>query len=148
MSVSQEGGLNKPKLNVVVVSQTSDLHTVKSIISLMLEKMFSTRKDIKEFYSASGGDKRLRPLAERFYGVKPPRFPTVFEALVNAISCQQVSLDLGIILLNRLSNAYGAVFRDDNADLHAFPRPEDLAELAPGDIRKLGFSRNKGLAII
>ena len=148
VSVSQEGDLNKPKLNVVVVSQTSDLHTVKSIISLMLKKMFSIRKDIKEFYSVSDGDKRLRPLAERFYGVKPPRFPTVFEALVNAISCQQVSLDLGIILLNRLSNAYGAVFREDNAALHAFPRPEDLAVLSPEDIRKLGFSRNKGLAII
>ena len=120
----------------------------ESRISATLEKMFSIRKDLTEFYSLSGGDRKLRPLAERFTGVKPPRFPTVFEALVNAISCQQVSLDLGIILLNRLSNSYGTALRDDDTVFHAFPRPEDLAGLSTEDLRKLGFSRNKGMAII
>ena len=148
VSVSQEGGLNKPKLHVVVVGETDDLQTVRTRISATLEKMFSIRKDLTEFYSLSGGDRRLRPLAERFTGVKPPRFPTVFEALVNAISCQQVSLDLGIILLNRLANAYGTAIRDGDAVFHAFPSPEDLAALSTEDLRKLGFSRNKGLAII
>lgn len=148
VSVSQEGGLNKPKLHVVVVGETDDLQTVKASISAMLGKMFSIRKDLTEFYSLSGGDRRLRPLAERFTGVKPPRFPTVFEALVNAISCQQVSLDLGIILLNRLSNSYGTAVRDGDAVFHAFPSPEDLAVLSTEDLRRLGLSRNKGLAII
>ena len=31
--------------------------------------------------------------------MKPPRFPTVFECVVNAIACQQVTLTLGIRLL-------------------------------------------------
>lgn len=148
VSVSQEGCLNKPKLHVVVVGEISDSQTIKSRISAMLEKMFSLRKDLREFYSLSSGDKRLRALVEQFTGVKPPRFPTLFEALVNAFSGQQISLDLGIVLLNRLSHSYGVAFMENDRDLRAFPRPKDLAVLSAEDLRKLGLSRNKGMAII
>jgi DNA-3-methyladenine glycosylase II len=148
VSASQEGGIEKPRLNVAVAGKTSDLQALKSRVSLMLGKMFSLRNDFKGFYSLSGRDKRLRPLVERFTGVKPPRFPTVFEALVNAFSNQQVSLDLGIILLSRLASSYGVAFREGDTFFHAFPQPEDLAGLSPEDFRKLGFSRNKGRAII
>ena len=48
-------------------------------------------------------DPLLGPLAARMRGLKPPRFPTVFEALVNGVACQQLSLAVGIHLLNRLA---------------------------------------------
>ncbi len=148
VSVSQEGGPDKPKLHVTVAAETSVPQTLESRISAMLGKMFSLKKDLTEFYSLTRTDKRLRPLIEQFVGMKPPRFPTLFEALVNAFACQQISLDVGIILLNRLSRAHGVDFRERCAVFHAFPRPEDLAAVPTEDLRKLGFSRNKGLAII
>ncbi len=148
VTLSQDGRIENPKLNVSIVGAGFAPPDIKSGISSMLEKMFSLRKDFEEFYSLASSDKRLKPLAERFLGVKPPRFPTVFEALVNAFTCQQVSLDLGIILLNRLSESYGLAFREGDTVIHAFPRPEDLTGLSPENFRELGFSRNKGRAII
>jgi DNA-3-methyladenine glycosylase II len=147
VTVSQEGGLNKPELRVVAVGENFNSQ-IKSRISATLVKMFSIRKDLREFYSVADGDKRLRPLVEQFTGMKPPRFPTLLEALVNAFSCQQLSLDVGIILLNRLSYSHGIVFKESNTVFHAFPRPKDLAMLSMEDLRKLGLSQNKGLAII
>jgi DNA-3-methyladenine glycosylase II len=35
------------------------------------------------------------------------RLPTVFESLVNAVACQQLSLEAGLSLLNRLADAHG-----------------------------------------
>jgi len=148
VSASQGGSPEKPQLNVSVACETVCALAVKPWIASMLGEMFSLRSDLSDFYSLSVKDKRLRPLVARFSGMKPPRFPTVFEALVTAFACQQVSLDLGIILLNRLSNSYGAAFGEDKTVSHAFPRPEDLAGFSPGDLRRLGFSRNKGRAII
>lgn len=148
VSVSQEGGLSRARLHIEAAGATSDLQTVKSSVSAKLGKMLAIKKDLREFYSLSGKNKRLMPLSERFAGMKPPRFPTVFEALVNALACQQVSLDLGIILLNRLSRSYGAAFGEDETFSHAFPGPEALAGLSPDDFRRLGFSKNKGRAII
>jgi DNA-3-methyladenine glycosylase II len=63
--------------------------------------------DLEPFYRLAATDVRLSALAERFRGLKPPRFPTLFEALVNAIACQQITLTFGIRLLNRLAERYG-----------------------------------------
>jgi DNA-3-methyladenine glycosylase II len=90
----------------------------------------------------------LGPLARRFRGLKPPRFLTVFEALVNGIACQQITLTQGIRLLNRLAERCGPSIAVGDAPAPAFPRPEDLAGLEPEALRKLGFSGQKARALI
>jgi DNA-3-methyladenine glycosylase II len=58
-----------------------------------------------------------------------------------------VSLDLGILLLNRLSERFGAQFVTRRTVLYAFPTPADLAKVPDESIRELGFSRQKTRAI-
>jgi DNA-3-methyladenine glycosylase II len=103
---------------------------------------------LDDFYRAAADDAGLGHLARLFRGLKPPRFPTLFEALINALACQQVTLSLGIQLLNRLTEtcARGWDVLGDRA--HAFPSPDDLAGRTPDELRALGFSRRKGEAII
>ena len=113
-----------------------------------LERLLGLHIDLTEFYRFAAHDRRLGPLARRFRGMKPPRFATVFESVINAIACQQVTLTLGIRLLNRLAANYGPALEEGDATVHAFPRPDDLAGLSPDDLRRLGFSRQKGRAMI
>lgn len=67
--------------------------------------------------------------------------------MINAIACQQVSLDVGIILLNRLAEKFGPVFNDEGISRYAFPGPEDLADATGEQIKMLGYSRQKARAI-
>ena len=71
-------------------------------------------------------------------GVKPPRFPSLFEALVNAIACQQVSLESAIQILNRFSQRFGRQSDDGKTISHGFPRPEDLIHASEEDIKESG----------
>jgi DNA-3-methyladenine glycosylase II len=80
--------------------------------------------------------------------MKPPRFATVFEGVINAIACQQMTLTLGIRLLSDLAVAFGAAFDTGDGTVYAFARPADLAGLSPPDLRRLGFSHQKGKAMI
>lgn len=75
----------------------------------------------------------------RFDGLRPPKFASVFEALINGFACQQLSLNLGIHLLNRLCVKYGLKFKESQA----FPRPVDLSHAKHRDLMKLGFNRHK-----
>ena len=77
-----------------------------------------------------------------------PRFLTLFESLVNGIACQQVTLTLGIRLLNRLVKVSGVEYRQSDPPAHAFPRPEDLARLDWQSLQPLGFSHQKAQALI
>lgn len=145
VSVTQTGGLDAPRLQVSVEGQHANADT-RPAVTAALERLLGLRIDLTEFERFAAGDARLGPLVRRFRGMKPPRFPSVFECLVNAIACQQVTLTLGIQLLGRLTAAHGLAV--DGGDARAFPRPEDLANLQPEDLRPFGFSRQKGRALV
>jgi DNA-3-methyladenine glycosylase II len=113
-----------------------------------VEKCLGIKADLSKFYQFVSKDEKLNFLADRFCGLKPPRFPTVFEAVVNGVACQEISLNLGIILLNRLVSTYGKSIQWKDMFCYAFPSPEDLLKLKTEDFRKLGFSHQKGRAII
>jgi DNA-3-methyladenine glycosylase II len=120
---------------------------LRAAVKAALERLLGLRIDMAEFDQFAVQDRRLRQLVYRFRGMKPPRFATVFESAINAIACQQVTLTLGIHLLNRLTAAYGVSMSNNGETMHAFPRPIDLAGVAPAKLREMGFSFQKGRAI-
>ncbi len=146
VSVTQINPPDNPKLQVTAAGARLPPNTEQDVAKT-LEKTLGINIDLTQFYRFAMRDKQLKPLAQQFIGFKPPRFPTLFEALVNGIACQQVSLNAGISLLNRLTAAHGMSARENGSN-HAFPRPEDLSELQPEMLRKLGFSYQKASALI
>ena len=112
-----------------------------------IERMLGLHVDLAGFYELAASDQRLAGLAQRFFGVRPPRFASVFEALVNAIACQQLSLTVGIHLLDRLAAAYGPEAGIRGAP-PGFPIAERLAAAELSHLRHLGFSMAKARTII
>ena len=100
--------------------------------------------DLSGFYARAARDPVLNELAERYRGLKPPRFPTVFECLLNAVACQQLSIAAGLTILSRLAAAAGAPI----GPLHVFPTPSDVLRLPPSALRTLGFSERKAETIL
>jgi DNA-3-methyladenine glycosylase II len=110
--------------------------------------MLGLQVDLGPFERFANRKAKLGPLVRRFRGMRPPRFPSVFEALVNGIACQQMSLTVGIIMLSRLARMCGPSLEIDDKTVHGFPRPQDLADRDPESLRHLGFSRQKVRSII
>ena len=147
VAVRQSGPADAARLHVTLTG-SQIFPEAKTLALESLERLLGLRIDLTGFYRLSATDAKLGPLVKRFRGAKPPRLPTLFEALVNAIACQQMSLSLGILLLSRLAEKFGMILESADGKAHAFPRPEDVVNLEPGDFRELGFSLQKGRAII
>lgn len=146
-ALKQAGSVDTPRLCVALTGKKLPPDAEK-LAARALGRLIGTRADLHPFYRLAAHDKKLNSLAKSFRGAKPSRFATVFEALVNGIACQQLSLSLGIQLLNRLSEAFGLGMSINGVRAYAFPRPQDLAHLKPEDFRKLGFNRQKGRAMV
>ncbi len=143
--IAQSGSVERPRLEVT--ASGAYLPTVtRSVVTTALGRLLGLEADLRAFYHLAAEHPRLHELASRFRGLKPPRFPSIWEGLVNGVACQQLSLAVGILLLNRLTTQCGLGSRKDA--WHAFPRPEDLSTAAPNSLRSLGFSGAKSRALI
>lgn len=147
IAARQAGTNARPKVEVTVRAEHIS-HPVLDEVSNNLARMLGLNTDLTEFYALAARDRRLAPLAERFRGLKPPRFPTLFEALVNAFACQQLSLTVGIELLGRLARQCGPVLTDDTEPRYGFPRPADTVRVKAQRFRSLGFSYSKARSIL
>jgi DNA-3-methyladenine glycosylase II len=147
IAVRQTGSPEKPRL-VVTASPALRTETERRSVRVAVDLLLGARVDLRDWYRTAAADRRLAPLAARFTGMKPPRLLTVFETLVNAFACQQLSLEVGLELLNRLATV-GDVRRGTGATAcYGFQAPEDLARHSPATYRAIGFSRQKVDALL
>jgi DNA-3-methyladenine glycosylase II len=147
VAVTQLAPPEAARLNVAVAGQQVSA-AVRIAVTTALDRLLGLRIDLADFYQFAMKQRHLGPLAQRFKGMKPPRFATVFEGLINAMACQQLTLTLGIRLLNSLTVACGPRFGEGDEAVHAFPDPMNIAGMSPAVLRQFGFSRQKARAMI
>lgn len=147
VAVRQVGPAGAPRL-AVEMHGGRDAPALRQAVGVALDRLLGLRQDLTAFERFAHADDTLRQLVVRFRGFKPPRFPSVFECLANAIACQQITLTVGIRILNRLAEAYGLALDTPDVPAHAFPRPQDLAAVDPAALRPLGFSTQKARYLV
>ena len=144
LSVCERGNREASRLEVNVVGER--LHAkaeAKDEIKALLTRMLGLEVDLDAFRRTASRAPKLRELAERYRGLKPVRFPTIFETLANAFACQQFTIAAGVQLLNRLARKGSVTCDTESGVMFGFPEPSDLLRLSPRTYRKLGFSRQK-----
>jgi DNA-3-methyladenine glycosylase II len=109
----------------------------------LTRRMLGTERDLSAFHRRAGKVPWLRPLAARMRGVKPPRYPTLWEACANAIVFQQISLSAASAIMHRTVAALGVRTKFEGLELHAFPGSERIAACDEAGLRGFGLSANK-----
>ena len=147
IAVRQTGTANAPRL---VVTTTPALRTPvqRETVRSTLIDLLGLRIDLSDWYRTAARDRRLDVLAQRFRGMKPPKFPSVFEALVTAFACQQLSLVVCLELLNRLARLCDVRVGKGEHAHYAFPPPRRVARIEPPNGQALGFSGQKIRALL
>ncbi|HEU5102186.1 MAG TPA: hypothetical protein VFU22_24355 [Roseiflexaceae bacterium] len=136
-----------PRLEITATS-ASDVVPNAAHITAALRRLLGIDIDLAGFYAFAAADAHLGPLAARFRGFKPPRYATLFEALLNGVACQQVTLNLGVQLLNRLAASYGVGLAGQQPQLRTLPQADDLVEQNHESLRALGFSGQKAQTML
>lgn len=85
----------------------------------------------------------LRATAVALRGMRPPRYPDLFETFANVIPFQQLSLEAGMSVVAHLVERFGEVLQLDGSRYFAFPRAEAVADAGMPSLRRTGMSRHK-----
>jgi DNA-3-methyladenine glycosylase II len=100
------------------------------------------------FYSGARTIAWLDELATGARGVKPPRYPSLWESVVNAVVFQQVSIHAAAAILRRLIERYAPLHEIAGVRLHPFLAPHTVRDADPHELRALGLSINKINALV
>ncbi|VEB35705.1 DNA-3-methyladenine glycosylase family protein [Legionella cherrii] len=144
--VEQNKNFNESEL--VLSIKGEGLEVYQNQIVNEVETILGLKRELHDFYHIAQRDAQLNPLVLQFKGLKPPRFPSVFEALVNAISCQQISLDAGLQIQNRLAEFLSLRIKEEEQLFYAFPRPNEVANCSVPELKKIGYSTSKSETLI
>jgi len=143
IKVTSTGTFEQPELTVELKANSpltlEDRRKAREIIKFM----FNLNLDLLSFYEEIKGDPAMRQIAKLLYGLKNPTTPTVFEALVDSIIEQQISIRVAIALEEKLVKKLGERLPVDGETYFAFPTPQTLASASVEEIQQVGLSRRK-----
>lgn len=108
-----------------------------------LELMLGTQVDLSEWYERSKRFPWLERLANDLRGVKPPRYPELWEALCHGIIFQQLSIVAAAAIMQRFVERFSSPVSHGEISLYPFPRPENIAGAHARVFRSIGLSRMK-----
>ena len=109
----------------------------------LVPRMLGTERTVATFDRGAATIPWLRDLALRMRGVRPPRYATLWEACVNAIVFQQISLHAASAILRRVILETGESLVWNGIELHAFPTIAALADADAARLRGAGLSAGK-----
>jgi DNA-3-methyladenine glycosylase II len=110
-------------------------------------RMLGTDRALDAFYAGAAGLPWLNRLAQDARGVRPPRYPSLWETICNAVVYQQVSIHAAGAILRRVIERYTCAVELDGTRLFPFPLPATLLDADPLELRDLGLSIQKITAL-
>jgi DNA-3-methyladenine glycosylase II len=109
----------------------------------LVRRMLGVEVDLTPFYRSASKFQWLHPLVSRMRGVRPPRYPTVWEACVNAIVFQQISLHAASAIMGRVTMALSEPIERSGVRLYRFPSPGQLLSTPDSLLSRAGLSAGK-----
>lgn len=146
LNVANRGGIDSPDLrlsfhpaDIALGERRKAAELANSILGLSIDSNRCERR--------AKAERALRPTARALHGMRPPRYPDLFETFANVIPFQQLSLEAGMAITTRLVQRFGQVLLLDGRRYYAFPRAEVIAEARAASLEHCGLSAKKSLAL-
>ena len=111
--------------------------------SRQVRKVLGLELDPEPLQRLAEGERALRRTALALRGMRPPRFADWFETFANVVPFQQLSLDAGLAIVERLVERFGKHLEDGGRRFHAFPTAQAIAESRVAALRECGLSARK-----
>ena len=148
LTVEQAGPPARARLHVTLSGPGADSSAAKSSARGVLARSLGCLLDVRPFYRAFRKDPLLGSPIRRFSGLTIAGAPSLWEALVTAVLCQQVNLVFAYDIRRELALAYGRKARFAGEDYIAFPTPERIARAGAEGLTGFRLSRAKGETLL
>ena len=143
VSLISIGTTDEPKIQVELKSNSPINAEEKKKAESLISYIFNLGFPLASFYEEVKANPIMHKITQKLYGLKNPTTPTVFEALVDSIIEQQISIKVAVNIETKLAKRFGETLNIDGLTYYAFPAPQTIASASIDEIRKVGLSQRK-----
>lgn len=109
----------------------------------VVEQMLGTHVRLDEWHGRVKPFPWLAFLARELKGLRPPRYPSMWEALAHSIVFQQISIHAAASVMRRLIEALSEPLEHGGTLYYPFIAPQTLLQGSEQTLRSAGLSTNK-----
>lgn len=109
-------------------------------VALLLDRMLGLTRDLTPVTQAFAVYEPLAHLLTRLPGMKPPRYPDLWTTLVGVVPYQQVSLEAGQAISNRMISDIGPSALFEGTPYYDYPTAEQFLRASDEQTRAWGLS--------
>jgi DNA-3-methyladenine glycosylase II len=142
-AVESVGTVDKPKLSAELKSDKALTRDDEKKAEEAISVLFNLNFDLAPFYEQIRDDKIMPCLTQKLCGLKNPTTQTAFEALIDSIVEQQISLKVANSIETKLTKKFGDTLDVESEVYYAYPTPQKLASLGIEELRQCGLSQRK-----
>lgn len=137
------GTVDKPRLIIELRARERIPPNCRKKAEQIVQALFNLKFDLKRFYEEVKNDRILSGLTQKMRGLKSPTTPTIFEALIDSIVEQQISLNVANAIETKLFKTFGDTLTLDGETYYTFPTPQKMASVSVQQLRNCGLSSRK-----
>ena len=143
LCVRSRGDIDLPVIDYSLLGSRDLDFAQKTEGGRKVTRILSLDVDLQKFYDETRGDPVLAGITRRLRGLCNPTTESVFEALVDTIIEQQISLQVAWGMQERLIRTCGESLQIGTHSFFAFPAPRRLAAASVDELRTTGLSHRK-----
>jgi DNA-3-methyladenine glycosylase II len=121
--------------------QAAGMHAQRAME--LCARMLGTNVDLRQWNRRAAAVPWVERLARALRGLKPPRYPTLWEACAHAIVFQQISIVAAAAIMRRMVTSLSEPVSAGELTLRPFPTPASLLRAQDRTLRDAGLSANK-----
>ncbi len=131
------GTAGKPKVGIKIFSSRPLTTDFPTALKREVVWRFSLDLDLSSFYREVGGDRLLKPLIKKFFGLRPMHAGSLYEYLIIDIVLQNATVKRSVTMMQNLFENYGTRLEFDKQQFWGFWEPAVLASTTEEKLRAL-----------
>lgn len=142
VEVRNRGSIDQPDVRYCILSGDTSAAT-SLVVAQSVRRILGLDADPTRLQQLAETDRTLDATVLALRGMRPPRFPDLFESFARVIPFQQLSLDAGVAIVGRLVGRFGEDLEHEGHCYHAFPTTQAIAHARLDRLRSCGLSAKK-----
>jgi len=141
LKFEDQGTVDRPRISLSVWSEDElGQDFLKGLIG-EINYRYNLQLDLTEFNRRFRDDPQLGPVIDRWRGMRPLNYSSLYEYLIIAIVLQNATVRRSVNMMQALFENYGTLLSYDDKELYCFWEPEVIGRATEQELRglKLGY---------